>query len=665
MAPPAPITYRAISLGLVAMVLVVYAQVVSFDFVLFDDHAYVSDNLVVKDGLSLAGIGWAFTTFHISNWHPLTWLSHLLDVEIWGLHPGGHHFTSILLHALNAVLLFFIFRKMTGREWAAAIVAALFALHPLHIESVAWIAERKDVLSTLFFLLALNAYIHYTQKPTRWNYLPVAGLFACGLMAKPMLVTFPFVLLLMDYWPLRRFTLETSGQKPNARGIHRPALGLLTEKIPLFVLSAVSCVITFIAQDVGGSVAALDTITLSARVANALISYLTYLLKMIWPAGLSVYYPFPEVIPYGPVLVSIVTLVSLSLLALYWVRAKPWFMVGWCWYLGTLVPVIGVVQVGTQAMADRYTYIPAIGIFIIAAWAGRELFTRLNLPKTGVIIAGGLLVILALVSHAQVGVWKNSTTLYEQAIQADKNNHEAYYCLGMATEATKNYHRAYNAYLTAIRLKPDFADAYVNLGALQATMGDYKAAETNFHKGLQFEPHNAKAHSNLGKLAARKGRLNEAIRHFNLSLQWDPHKGNTYANLGLMYLRIGKIHAAVETFNNALEVRPADANVQLNLERTLAIQGEINRHTAKLANALRSAMAGGGCRGYPAIRAGVRDTEAALAAYQKALSVLPGYSREHLKLENMPAVDKTVRQAQEALRGMKRCPAGEVNQGKG
>jgi tetratricopeptide (TPR) repeat protein len=648
--------HHAISVGLVAAVLLVYGQVVNFDFVLYDDTAYVSDNQVVKDGLSWAGITWAFTTFHASNWHPVTWISHMLDVEIWGLYPGGHHLTSVFLHTLNALFLFLILRRVSGGEWRAAMVAALFALHPLHVESVAWIAERKDVLSTLFFLLALGAYIRYTEKPTRLTFMTVTGLFAGGLMAKPMLVTFPFVLVLLDYWPLQRMSVNTDPYNHTDRAASRLFIKLVIEKVPLFCLSAIACVITFAAQDAGGAVATLQHHTLGVRLANASISYLGYLSKMIWPAGLCVYYPFQAVIPYQAVIMSTAALIALSFGAVYWRRPRPWFAVGWCWYLGTLVPVIGVVQVGTQAMADRYTYIPSIGIFIIAVWTGQGLCSRLRLRTFGLFVAGGVLLALALVSHRQVGTWRNSTDLFTQAIRATGNNHEAYHGLGLAAEKTQHFGRAAKAYRTAITIKPDFSEAYISLGALQARMGRYAAAEKNLRQGVHFEPHNAKALNNLGNLKARQGRVAEAIQHFTDALHADPHEGHTYANLGMAYLRIGRIQAAVDNLRRARAYRPADRTVRHNLERTLALQAKIDGSVARLATVLRSAAEDGGHRHYIEIETRLRAVEGALAAYQKALSVLPGYAGDHLKLDNMPVAAAVVSQAQKIQAEMKNDP---------
>ena len=324
-------------------------------------------------GLTLDTVIWAFNTTHKSNWHPLTWLSHLLDIELFGMQSGYHHMTSLFFHILNSLLLFFVFRRMTGKVWQSGFVAAMFALHPLHVESVAWVSERKDVLSMFFWMLTLGSYARYAERPQIKRYLPVFGFFALGLMAKPILVTLPFVLFLLDYWPLQRIQFNTLNKDAGISG-WRPSAGfLIAEKTPLFILALASCFITFFAQKNGGAVASFEIHPFSARFANALVSYLEYIQKMIWPDNLAVLYPYPGAIPIWQLSAAMVLLVCISILAIRYLKPFPWFGVGWFWYLGTLVPVIGLVQVGVQAMADRYTYIPISGLFIIFAWGVPQL----------------------------------------------------------------------------------------------------------------------------------------------------------------------------------------------------------------------------------------------------------------------------------------------------
>ncbi len=629
--------YR-ISFCLLTAVFLVYLPVVHFDFVLYDDTAYVSDNDIVKGGLNIAGIIWAFTTFHVSNWHPLTWLSHMLDVEIYGMHPGGHHFTSVGLHLINTLVLFFVLGKSTGRVWTSAVVSALFALHPLHIESVAWIAERKDVLSTLFFMLSLRAYVQYSEHPSLRRYLEVVLLFAFGLMSKPMLVTFPFVLLLMDYWPLGRIRTNADGRHDRLVGTGIPVSRLLIEKIPLFFLSAISCVVTFIAQKTGGSVASTDTLSVGVRIWNSFISYGDYLFKTIWPTRLSVYYPYPEVLPYRQITLSIVVLSVTSTLAVYWLKKRPWFAVGWFWYIGTLVPVIGFIQVGTQAMADRYTYIPSIGIFIIAAWWGREIFTRLDLKKTGLIIAGGFLCVLAFVSRAQVGIWESSATLFEHAVLVTKRNYVAHHSLGMAMVEKQNFERAAEEYRTAIMIKPEFSAGHNSIGTVQARMGNYKEAEKSFLNAINIDKKNAKAHNNLGKLALRNGKIDEAMRYFSKSLIWDPSAGSTYTNMGMARLRQGKTTEAIENFRRALEINPENTVARFNLGKTLAIHREITDSVEFLRFSLRNYSSGSGCDEFADLMKAKHKLDKAIAKYRKALSTQPGYVANHLKLDNLPEV---------------------------
>jgi len=356
-----------ICLFLVAVTLMVYLQSTNHDFVSYDDVSYVTENPNIKAGITLEGILWAFTSGHAANWHPLTWISHMLDCELYGLNPTGHHWTNIQIHVANTILLFLVLSWMTGALWQSSLVAALFAVHPLHVESVVWVAERKDVLCTLFWILSMWAYAGYVRYSTKIHYVSSIILFTFGLMAKPMIVTLPFVFLLLDYWPLKRFQ---SGQSGHGKILQQRlvALGLVWEKIPFFILSAASSVATYIVQQSGGAVKHLDAIPFHARIGNAMVSYASYIGKMIWPINLAVFYPFPETIPLWQAAGAGVLLASVTVLVFRAACSKPYLAVGWLWYIGTLVPVIGLVQVGSQSMADRYTYIPLIGLFIIVVW---------------------------------------------------------------------------------------------------------------------------------------------------------------------------------------------------------------------------------------------------------------------------------------------------------
>jgi hypothetical protein len=366
-----------ICLFLVLSIIVVYYQVNTFDFVHYDTDKYVFNNISVKAGLTAKGISWAFTTTYFSNWHPLTWLSYMLDVHLYGLNPRTHHLTSLLLHIANALLLFGVLRRMTGDLWRCSCVEAFFALHPLHVESVAWVAERKDVLSTLFGLLTLGFHLRYVKYHGIGRYLLVLLFFILGLMAKPMIVTLPFVLLLLDYWPLQRFQFPIINKVNNAPTQQIDTIFFLVlEKLPLFIIATGSCLVTLYAQMAGRSVASIDTFPLKLRISNALISYLGYIVKMIWPVKLAAIYPYNWELPVWQIWAASFFITGISWLSIKWYQSKPWFLLGWLWYLGTLVPVIGLVQVGMQPMADRYTYIPLIGIFIIIAWGLFDLLAR-------------------------------------------------------------------------------------------------------------------------------------------------------------------------------------------------------------------------------------------------------------------------------------------------
>jgi len=443
---------------LVLITLVTYIQVGTFDFDNYDTARYIYENSHVKKGLTAEGIRWAFTTTHVSNWHPLTWLSHMLDVQLYGLDPGAHHLTSLLFHIANTILLFLILAIMTRDLWPSSFVAALFAIHPLHVQSVAWLAERKDLVCTFFGLLAIWSYIRYAHYKRSDRYLSVLLFFILGLMAKPMIVTLPFILLLLDYWPLKRFQFgiplqDVSGSTRQTTSM----VSLVIEKIPFFIAAAASCMVTLYAQTSGGAISSLGSYPLHVRILNALVSYAGYLGKMFWSAKLAVFYPHPGVWPMWQIMASGLLVTATTLLALRFVKSRPWFIVGWLWFLGTLIPVIGLVQVGAQTMADRYTYVPLIGIFIIISWGLSDLVNQ-NLIKRGrkALIAAVILGVLMTVTWKQVGYWKNSVTLFERALEVTENNYVAHNNLGhrlMELGETKD----------AIRINPEYLSAQTNL----------------------------------------------------------------------------------------------------------------------------------------------------------------------------------------------------------
>ncbi len=448
----------AISGLLVLAVALTFGRSLGCAFVNLDDGDYVYSNPQVSRGLSADGVAWAFTTCHSSNWHPVTWLSHMLDCQLYGLRPAGHHLTNLLVHALNAVLLFWIFYRMTGDLWPSAFTAALFALHPLRVESVAWIAERKDVLSGLFFLLTLAAYLGYVRSPFSWTrYLTVVALFALGLMAKPMLVTLPFLLLLLDYWPLCRF-------QPACGLGWRAVARLLVEKLPLLALSIASCAATMIAQR--GAIAIGDIVPMPTRIVNAITSYVSYVGDFFYPSNLSVFYPHagdnrsPEVVA-----ACALGLAAVSIAAVVLRRRFPYGFVGWFWYLGMLVPVIGVVQVGLQAMADRYTYLPQIGLGVAIAWGVAPLVTVTSRRRVAVtVVAAVLVALLAICSFRQISYWRNSESMWRRNAACTSRNELAFYMLGNTLVGLRQLDEAIVAYHEALRITPDSERVLNNLG---------------------------------------------------------------------------------------------------------------------------------------------------------------------------------------------------------
>ncbi len=528
-----------ICLALALVTLAAYWPVFQCGFTNYDDDLYVTKNPWVQSGLTWGGLGWAFTANQSFNWHPLTWISHMADCELYGLDPAGHHATNLLFHIANSLLLFLVLRRMTGALWRSAFVAALFALHPLHVESVAWVSERKDVLSTFFYLLTLGAYVRYVEESkvgspkSKVFYCLTLMVFALGLMAKPMLVTLPCLLLLLDFWPLRRMpaTMRVLGREPGRgeaeQGVaSRTTLAwLIVEKLPLLALSLASSIATLWAQH--GAVGTLKC-PLLYRLANADLSYVRYIRKMVWPDKLVVLYPFPHVFVIWQVVVAALALGYLTVLAVRHAKAHPYLLVGWLWYLGTLVPVIGVVQVGGQSMADRYTYFPLLGLFIIIAWGGYDLASRWRLRPAAL----GSLAVLSLaacipVTHAQTGYWKNSVTLCQHALRYTSDNFiikcnlaEGYYDQGQLDEAIQECQEI-------IDQKPDFIPVYNRLGIALARKGQLDEALGQFQKAVRFNPIDSAAHYNLGIALRRKGQLDEAIAQFQEVLRLDP--GNASA----------------------------------------------------------------------------------------------------------------------------------------
>jgi tetratricopeptide (TPR) repeat protein len=536
------------ALVLVLVTLALYWPATRGDFINFDDDLYVTTNVHVQKGLAWESIKWACLNPVCCNWHPVTMWSHMAVCQVFGPNPWGHHLTNVLLHALNAGLVFGLLRQMTGARWRSLLVAALFALHPLRVESVAWVAERKDVLSGFFGLLALMAYARYAQGrgrksearspkpeaagpslshlPSSIFYLLSLFLFALGLMSKPVLVTWPFVMLLLDYWPLRRLPLKTQDSRLKA------SLPLLLEKLPFFALSAVASVVTFVVQQRGGSLAAGEHLPLGARNGNALISYCRHLGKLFWPTELAVFYPHPGPWPLGKVLLAGGWLLVIS--GLVWVsrRRAPYLLVGWLWFVGMLVPMIGLVQTGGQAMADRHTYLPSLGLLILTIWGAGELTRRWRHQARALSVAGGAAIVLCLgLTRQQIGYWRDSEALFRQALAVTENNDVARNGLGIALGKKGQLDEAIRQFQEAIRLKPDHADAYNSLGAALGKKGQMDEATREFQEALRLNPDHAEAHNNLGAALYQKGQTDEAIRQFQEALRLRPEYAGARRNL--------------------------------------------------------------------------------------------------------------------------------------
>lgn len=542
---------RLVALGLLALVWAVFGQVRNHAFIDYDDGEYVYENAHVKDGLAAEGVVWAFTTTYAANWHPLTWLSHMADVELFGLDAGWHHLVNVLLHGLNAVLLFLVLRSMTGAPWRSAFVAALFAIHPLHVESVAWVAERKDVLSASFWFLTMGAYVRYARRPGPGRYALVLAALALGLLAKPMLVTLPFVLLLLDVWPLRRVV-------PGA-----PAR-IVIEKIPLLALAAASSVVTVVAQSSKSATASLEDIPLGARLAHAAVAYVDYLVKAVWPSRLSVFYPHPASVGEGtPTLQWVGAIVFLSLvtaLAAWQWRRLPYLLVGWLWYLGTLVPVIGVVQVGEQAMADRYTYLPLIGILLIAAWGVPDLVEGWRHARKALVASGvGAVAVLSWLAFVQAGYWRGPPSLYEHAIAVTRRNFVAWNNLGMYHLNRGELENAADMFREAIRAKPAYAIAHYNLGVALAGSGLSPAAMAAYRETVRLDPAYVEAWVNLGILYRSIGDFAAAISCHTTALAIRPDDAIAMQDLVLAYAQAGDGAAAGETLRRLRAVDPSRA----------------------------------------------------------------------------------------------------------
>lgn len=574
--------------GLVVTTFVVYSPLLSHDFINFDTPLHVTENPRVQAGLTKNTIIWAFTSFHANFWIPLTWLSHMLDCQLFGLNPGMHHLTNLLFHLANSVLLFLLLERMTGSVWRSALVAALFALHPLRVESVAWVAQRKDVLSTLFWLLTMWGYVIYAQRPRLSRYLLTMLFFAFGLMAKPMLVTLPFVMLLMDFWPLGRLRGRQQNQEihPNAR---QSSLGrLILEKVPFLALAAASSFATLLAKQKAGALVLLNVIPLGVRIGNALLSYLSYIGKMMWPHQLAIFYPYPEAISIWKVIIASVFLSCLTVVLIRVAKRFPYLTVGWLWYLGTLVPVIGFVQVGSQAMADRFTYVPLIGLFIMIAWGVPELLKGWRYRRIAYVISTSVVLsALMTCTWLQGRHWQNSITLFTHTLKVTADNWLAHNNLGVALYGQGRPEEAIKHCSEALRIRPDYADAHYNLGIALAKQARLEDAIMHYSEALRIKPDHASAHNSLGHALFRKGEYEEAIGHYSEALRINPDHAGAHHNMGIVFAEQGKLEEAIIHYTEALRAKPDHAKAHNNLGVLLARQGRLEEAARHFSAALR------------------------------------------------------------------------------
>jgi tetratricopeptide (TPR) repeat protein len=564
---------RWIAAGIALLTIAVYLPATRFQFTTYDDPDFVTANPIVQAGLTADGFKWAWRSEVARNWHPITMLTHMLDCQLAGVRPGWPHFVNILLHAANAVLLFHLLKRMTGAIWRGAFVAALFALHPLHVESVAWVAERKDVLSTLFWFLTTWAYVRYAdvvkfQSANFRFYALALGLFAVGLLCKPMLVTVPFTLLLLDYWPLGR--TKSVSFAP-----------LIAEKIPFMVLSAVLCVVTYSIQQHGGSVLSTDNLPMSYRVGNALVSYWRYIGKMFWPENLAALYLKSGDWPGWEVALAAALLLAVSSVAVWQGRRRPWLAVGWFWYLGTLVPVIGIVQAGMQTMADRYTYVPLIGLFIILAWGGWELANMWRMPKVAPWVAAAAVTVCAALTSHQLTFWKDSETLFTRMIEATPNNYMAHYNLGNFYSKHGNIGAAVTNYEAALQEEPNYADAHNNLGGILLDQKRYDEALPHYLAAVRTNPeftHFFNLANALADAASARRDTNEfaqAVAAYQQAVQLNPNAGEAHHNLGLTWQAQGSNNLAIAEFAQAARVDPKRLDSWSSLAFCCAMQNRM------------------------------------------------------------------------------------------
>jgi len=635
---------RWIGIAMVVTVLAVYSQVAEHGFIDFDDGIYILNNAHVRTGLTSENIRWALTSLEASNWHPLTWISHMLDCQVYGLRPAGHHLTSLFLHVANCLLLFLVLRTATGDLWRSALAATLFGLHPLHIESVAWVSERKDVLSSFFWMLTILAYLNYARRGRALPYMLALMLFAFGLMCKPMLVTLPFVLLLLDLWPLGRFTCTSL----NARSpIH-----VWYEKIPFLVLSVASCVVTYMAQSRGKVVLSLETVSLVDRIMNGCLSYVQYLLKLIWPHRLAIFYPHPgSTVSVLQGLLSGVFLILVSVLVVRYSRQRPSLFCGWFWYLGTLVPVIGILQVGVQAMADRYTYLPSIGLLILLIWSIPGSLSR-GLRGRLLTTAGALSIVICLsvTTWCHLRHWESTETVFRHALRVTRNNHVAHYNLGNALLGQGRSDAAVTEYQKALDIWPDYPDVHNNLGLVRAGEGKLEDAISHYRRAIRVDPRHMLAQLNLADALGGLGRFGEALALYRAVLADHPEEGVIHNRMGVLLAESGRMAEAEKHLRRAVTLCRDCPEPLNNLGRVLMLSGSFGpaARYLKQAIAVRPDYAEA-YNNLGLVRWHEGDLDAAAGFLESALAIRPAYAKARANLNLLRGAEqgKRIRQCAE------------------
>lgn len=576
-APRAFGTADILIVSIAVLTLFVYADVLRFDFVSYDDRIYVSENKRILSGLSWDNVTWALTHFYDSNWFPLTLISHMADVELYGVRAGLHHMNNVLFHTANSVLLFILWRRLFsnhwGSNWMSAVIAAAFALHPVHVESVAWVSERKDVMSAFFWILAMLSYVRYAGRPKTASYIIVTVFFILALMTKPMPVTLPFVLLLLDYWPLGRISGVSPEPHPDIYET-RPLKALIIEKLPLFIISAISAAVTLAAQTSGGSVASLQKIPLVFRIENAAVSYLKYVYNTVFPYKLSILYPMPSQISPLHAIMAAALVILISAAALWKAGKLPFLFTGWFWFLGTLVPVIGLVQAGQQAMADRYNYMPSVGLFLIASAGIPALLNKQGRHYGVIIVAATAIAVMCVSTNNQLQYWKNSITLYKHAIDATNNNKVAYYNLGIVYAEMGRYDDAIKCYENALRISPADCDALHNLGTALMNKGSLDEASACFMRVIELNPRYVKSYVAYGNVLLKQNRLAEAMEKYKKAIGIAPELPGAINGVGVVMALTGDPGGAIGMFDKALSINPDYTEAATNKKGALALIGK-------------------------------------------------------------------------------------------